>query len=158
MVLKVTFDEMIASLDIIGKNILHSKNPAIRKIRYVCPVMRGGSVPAAYLARITGRVLVLGCTASTRHTPGGGAANHFKFSINPYVRKIIDETLFVDDFVDSGFTLEQLKLSGVKHFTAPFQRKGKGDALITFDIFKPPVNILSDEWLVFPWEILDSKT
>lgn len=155
--LHITIEEVFNAVLPLAKNLKTTTLPELRSIKYICPVVRGGLVPASLLSRLTNIPLILGCHASTRHTPGRGAQHHFKGAINAFVKNVVEETLFVDDFIDSGFTHSQLRRLGAKHITALFERNFKSKEVDIHPELSPPVNIASSEWLVFPWEILDTE-
>lgn len=116
------------------------------KYKYVAPILRGGSSPAAMLSYylnipLTQGIKIQTCDRSTPFIANIAQENRFKLS----------ETLFVDDLIDSGKTYDIAQnILGITHITALFH-KGKCDLNMS-EHLKPTKEYAPDEWLDFPWE------
>lgn len=121
---------------------------ALRPVKGVIAVARGGLVPAAVVARaLDARVVETVCIASYRQRVRGDAA----------VLKAIAGAgdgagwVVVDDLTDSGITARAVRDMLPKAHIATVYGKPKGLP----DVDTCMVEVDQDVWLIFPWEVAE---
>jgi xanthine phosphoribosyltransferase len=109
----------------------------------ILAVTKGGLIPAYYLAKILGiNYIDTVCIESYK----GREKQTIKIIKMPY--GAYEEILVVDDLIDSGSTIKEVK----KHFknakaAVLYEKKSSPKGLAEYSARK----YLSDKWLLFPW-------
>src|SRR6056297_2776157 len=127
--------------------------PAGGEWRAVIAITRGGMAPAMIVARELDIRTVDTISVKSYHA-GGGKADHQR---EAEVLKSPDKTmmgdgegvLIVDDLVDTGKTLELVRLLYPKAHFATVYAKPKGEPMV--DTFITGVS--QDTWIFFPWDM-----
>ena len=112
--------------------------------RQIVAITRGGLVPAAIVAReLEVRLVDTFCVSSYDHQQQG------EIMVLKEVPGDGEETLIVDDLVDSGKTLELVRQLYPKAHFATVYAKPQGEPQV--DTFITGVS--QDTWIFFPWDM-----
>lgn len=113
-------------------------------------IARGGVIAASQLSHLLG--VPYAGTIHT-HTIKGELGDKKVIDARQMSDQEVINTLFVDDIVDTGYTIEMLlKVYPQAKFVAP-TGKVKGCNLVGKSLYVMPTLIVDDEvWLEFPWE------
>lgn len=116
--------------------------------KFILPVQRGGVFPAMLISRFTNIPLLTGHLKRDEN---------MHYTLQSPLGISVDDIIVVDDIYDTGNTFKQLRDLHLVNFVFLMHRKVNALPKYSTGIIHSQLELDTDAWITFPWEIDDKK-